>query len=149
MQCVCRLIAPVKPTKVTFFTMILYNSENSIRDIRPFCSQLLCHSSLWDLLHLSYSREPVMTLDYQILLKSPPLTLLAGSYRGWQKQLLRSQCVSFMFAWGYCRLLFKNFCILCSVLITASGLSQPSSNVAREVQISRGPQCYLVLFRMS
>jgi len=28
---------PLKPTKVTLFTMILYNSENSIRDIRPFC----------------------------------------------------------------------------------------------------------------
>jgi len=26
---------PLKPTKATFFTMIFYNSENSIRDIRP------------------------------------------------------------------------------------------------------------------
>jgi len=30
-------IASLKPTKVTLFTMILHNSENSIRDIRPFC----------------------------------------------------------------------------------------------------------------
>ena len=30
--------------------------------------------------------------------------------------LVCSHCVSFMFAWGYCRLLFKHFCILCSVL---------------------------------
>ena len=27
---------PLKPTKVNFFTIILYNSENSIRGIRPF-----------------------------------------------------------------------------------------------------------------
>ena len=32
-----------------------------------------------------------------------------------QHRLLWSHCVSFTFAWGYCRLLFKNFCILCSV----------------------------------
>jgi len=31
------------------------------------------------MLHRSYSSEPVMILHYQILLKSPPLTLLAGS----------------------------------------------------------------------
>jgi len=36
---------PLKPTKVTLFTMILYNSENSIRDIRPFCHPLFCRSS--------------------------------------------------------------------------------------------------------
>jgi len=60
-------IAPVKPTKVTLFTMILHNLENSIYDIRPFCRQLLCH-----ILHLSFSSEPVMKLDYPILLKSPP-----------------------------------------------------------------------------
>jgi len=39
-------IAPSKPTKVTLFTMILHNSENSIRDIRPFCRLLFCHSSV-------------------------------------------------------------------------------------------------------
>jgi len=37
---------PLKPTKVTFFTMILCNSENSVRDIRPFCRQLFCHRSV-------------------------------------------------------------------------------------------------------
>jgi len=26
--------------------MILYNSENSIRDIGPFCRPLFCHSSV-------------------------------------------------------------------------------------------------------
>jgi len=41
-----RAIAPLKPTKVTFFTMILNNSENSIRDVRPFCRPLFSHSSV-------------------------------------------------------------------------------------------------------
>jgi len=39
-------IAPLKPKKVTLFTMILYNSENNIRDTRPLCSVLFCHSSV-------------------------------------------------------------------------------------------------------
>jgi len=38
--------SPVKSTKVSIFTMILYNSENSIRDIRRFCRPLFCHSSV-------------------------------------------------------------------------------------------------------
>jgi len=38
--------APLIPAKVTFFTMILHNSENSIYDIRPFCRPLFCHSSV-------------------------------------------------------------------------------------------------------
>jgi len=33
-------------------------------------------------------------------------------------------CISFKFAWDYCRLLFKNFCILCSVLTLLGFLSQ-------------------------
>jgi len=37
---------PLKPTQVTLFTMILYNWENSIRDIRPFFHPLFCHSSV-------------------------------------------------------------------------------------------------------
>jgi len=39
-------IAPQKPTRVTFFTIILHNSETSIRDIRPFCCPLFCNSSV-------------------------------------------------------------------------------------------------------
>jgi len=39
-------IYPLKPTKITSFTMILYHSEHSIRDVRPFCRQLFCHSSV-------------------------------------------------------------------------------------------------------
>ena len=44
--------SPLKPMKVTFFTMILNNLENSIRDIRPFCRPLFCHSS--DVKYTSY-----------------------------------------------------------------------------------------------
>jgi len=53
--------------------MILYNSENIIRDIRPFYRPLFCHSSVvkYTVRHLSYSSEPVMRLDHQTLLKSP------------------------------------------------------------------------------
>jgi len=36
---------PLKPAEVALFTMILYNSENSIRDIKPFSRPLFCHSS--------------------------------------------------------------------------------------------------------
>jgi len=39
-------IEPKKTTKVTLFTMNLYNLENSILDIRPFCRPLFCHSSV-------------------------------------------------------------------------------------------------------
>ena len=35
---------PLKPTKVTLLTVIMYNSENNIRDIRLFCRPLFCHS---------------------------------------------------------------------------------------------------------
>jgi len=46
-----------KPTKVNIFTMIfLYNSQNSIRDLRPFFRPLFCHSSVVKYtLHLCYS----------------------------------------------------------------------------------------------
>jgi len=72
---------PLKPRKATFFAMILYNSENSNRDIRPFCRPLFCHSSVVKSTSslLLYSSERIMSLDCQILLQSPPLKLLAGS----------------------------------------------------------------------
>jgi len=37
-------IVLLKPAEVTLFTIILYNQEHNIRDIRPFCRSLLCHS---------------------------------------------------------------------------------------------------------
>ena len=36
----------LKLSKVTLFTMVLYNLENSIHDIRPFGRPLFCHSSV-------------------------------------------------------------------------------------------------------
>jgi len=36
----------LKPTKVTLFIMIFYNSEKSIHNLRPFCRPLFCHSSV-------------------------------------------------------------------------------------------------------
>ena len=71
----------LKPAKVTLFTMILYNLENNIRNIRTVCRPLFGHSSVWSMLHLSYSREVAMRLDYQIFQKSIP-HLLAGSAPG-------------------------------------------------------------------
>ena len=52
---------------------------------------------------------------------------------------------TFTFAWGYCRLLFKHFCFYVQCL-TVAGVSQPSSNVARETRNSQEPRsirCYL------
>ena len=62
------------PTKLTFFTMVLYNSENKIRHMRPMCRPLFYHSSVVKYTSSPYSSEPVMRLDYQILLKLPLLT---------------------------------------------------------------------------
>jgi len=68
---------PLKSTKVASFTMIFNNSENSIRDKRPFCRPLLCHSSVVEHTssHFSCISGSAMRPDYQILLKSPPLNL--------------------------------------------------------------------------
>ena len=37
---------PKTYTRVTLFIMILYNSENGIRDISPYCLPLFCRSSV-------------------------------------------------------------------------------------------------------
>jgi len=67
-------IASLKPKKVTSFTIFLYNSENNIRDIRPFCRLLFCHCSvlyfisltvaklLWDLTTKYYWNPPPLNL---------------------------------------------------------------------------------------
>jgi len=69
------------PKNINSLTIILYNSENNIHDIKPFCCPLFCHSSVvkYSLFHLSYSMEAVMRLEFQILLIFPPITLLARS----------------------------------------------------------------------
>jgi len=36
---------PLKPKKVTLFSIILYNLENKIRDIKPLRRLLFCHNS--------------------------------------------------------------------------------------------------------
>ena len=48
--------------------MILYNSENNIRDVRLFvvrCLNCFVTAVLQSILHLSYSSEAVMRLDCQ------------------------------------------------------------------------------------
>jgi len=39
-------IAPPKTYELTLFAMIVYNSENSIRNTRPFFHPLFCHRSV-------------------------------------------------------------------------------------------------------
>ena len=46
---------PLKPTKIALFTMILYKSENIIRDIKPFCGPLFCQRSV-----VKYTSPPVV-----------------------------------------------------------------------------------------
>ena len=65
-------IAPPITYKLTLFTTTVYNSEDSIRDVRPFCSHCFVRAMLSSLLLLFYSSDPVMRLEFQILLKSPP-----------------------------------------------------------------------------
>jgi len=55
---------PIQPANITLFTMFFYNSENSIRDIRPFCRPLFCHSIV-----VNYTSSFLL---YHILLKSLP-----------------------------------------------------------------------------
>jgi len=71
-------VAPLKPTKVTLFTVILYDSEYNIRHTMPFCRHCFVTAVLRSILHLSHSSKAVMRIDSQTLLKSLPLTLLAG-----------------------------------------------------------------------
>jgi len=65
-------IAPCKTYEKNFIHIILYNSENNIRDIKLFYRPLFCHDSVVNTLHLSYRSEAVMSFDFQILLKSTP-----------------------------------------------------------------------------
>jgi len=85
-----RAITPLKPTKITSFTMILYNSESDIS--KPFpnktfvmfemsqCSQykaillsVVLSQQCCEIYFISHTVMGAdMRLDYQILLKSPP-----------------------------------------------------------------------------
>ena len=63
---------PLKATKVTLFTMILYNSENSIHSLRPFCLHCLVTAMLWCILHLPYSSDTAMRLDQPNITETSP-----------------------------------------------------------------------------
>ena len=82
-----------KSRSITLFTMILYSSENSIHDIlRLFAIRCVVTVMLWSILHLSCISEPVMRLDYQMLLKSPSPNLI-GCIHPWNLP-----CLNFSFA---------------------------------------------------
>ena len=71
-------IKPLKPTKVSLFTMILYNSVNSIRD-RSFCQPLFCHDSFvkyTSSLLQEWTRNDAWSPS---ITEIAPVTLLAGS----------------------------------------------------------------------
>ena len=71
-------LPPLKTTKITLFTVILCNTKDNIRDIRPLFRRLHCQSSVVKYTSsLFYNNGAVMRFDFQM--KSPPLTLLAGS----------------------------------------------------------------------
>jgi len=50
---------PLKPVKVTLFTMILYNLENSIRDVEPFLPFTVLLQQSCEVYLISYGSEPV------------------------------------------------------------------------------------------
>ena len=59
-------IVPPNTYELTLLAMIVYNSENIIRNTMPFCHPLFCHRSvvnLLSILHLSYNSEPEIRLD--------------------------------------------------------------------------------------
>ena len=79
-------IVPLQTLELTSFAMIVYNSENIIRNTRPFCHPLFCHRSvvsLWSVLHLFYSSEPVIRLSNKFYWNlSPNLLDLSRSQNG-------------------------------------------------------------------
>jgi len=63
---------PLKPTKITLFTMMLYNLESSIRDIRTLCRPLFVTAVLWSIVHPSYRSEGLWDLTTQFYWNRPP-----------------------------------------------------------------------------
>ena len=47
-------ITPLKPTRVNIFAMILYNWQNSIRDLRPFCCPFVLSQQCCKVLFISH-----------------------------------------------------------------------------------------------
>jgi len=67
-------IAPLKPKKVILFTIILYNAENKIRDVRPFHRRFVT-TVLWSILQLLQWRSCYETWPPNIIeIASPKLT---------------------------------------------------------------------------
>ena len=59
-------IFPLKPATVTSLIIIFYNSENSIRDTRPFFVHCFVTAVLWSIRHPSYISEAVARFGCQI-----------------------------------------------------------------------------------
>jgi len=58
--------------------MNIYNSENNIRDIRPFCRPLFVTGVLWKVCFIPLTVAKPLRLDYQTLLKLHP-----PNHAGW------------------------------------------------------------------
>jgi len=59
--------------------MILYNSENGIRDIRPFCRPLFCHSNVVKYTSCLFGQWTWNETRLPNITETSPLNLLAGS----------------------------------------------------------------------
>jgi len=72
----------LKPTKVTFFTIILYNSENNIHDIRPFFRHLCYHTSVVKYTSSLLPQRSLYETWLPNITEITPLNSLAGSALG-------------------------------------------------------------------
>ena len=72
---------PLKPTTVSFFNIISYNSENNIRDIRPIFRPLFCHRRVVSIGYLSYpTAAKLLWVDKYYWNRPPPPT---SNLTGW------------------------------------------------------------------
>jgi len=76
---------PLKPKKVTLFTMILCISESNICDIRQFCRPLFCHSSFIKYTSSLLQYRSCWDWTTKYYWNRPPLDSLAGSASVWNK----------------------------------------------------------------
>jgi len=126
---------PQKPTKVTLFTIILYNSENNIRDIRPSCRLFFVTTVLWRILHLSYSSEAVMTHETWLLniTEIDPRKLTGSIHSRFEGQILsmrrklHHKNVKFVLCF-FCVSLRLQLNIFCTVLVPKWGQIKHTAN---------------------
>ena len=65
---------PTTYGSITLFTMIFYNSNNNIRDIRLFCRPLFCHSSVCEVYPIPLTvAMPLWDLTTKYCWNRPPL----------------------------------------------------------------------------